>query len=134
MTRVLFLDDMEARVNIFRTKFPDLVWCDNSKNAIKLLASEPFDLICLDYDLDLTSPFDFGMRVVDWVCYEANYLDIGMIGSARFIVHSANLLMGTEMVQGLSVADTMPSTFRSPPKLEARSTNERTRTNRKTSF
>lgn len=101
MTKVLFLDDMPVRVNVFRTKFPDLVWCDNSKSAIELLAKEPFDLVCLDYDLDLANPGDFGMKVVDWVCYEAGFMNIGVFGGAQFIVHSTNLLMGTKMVSRL---------------------------------
>lgn len=107
--KVLFLDDMESRANTFRTKFPDLVWCDNSASAIEKLRDNDYDLVCLDYDLDLTNPGDFGMNVVsrlidlknrrndsEWA-WQAWCHVVGM----KYVVHSTNLIMGLRMTDVL---------------------------------
>ena len=103
MTKVLFLDDMQARADVMRTKFQKLRHVTTSKIAIQLLYTDSYDLVCLDYDLDLATPGDFGMNVVDWLTDSKRKSETFFpeLREAEYVVHSTNLLMGTKMVRKL---------------------------------
>ena len=101
MTKVLFLDDMIVRANVMRTKFPDLRHATTSSHAIQYLYGEYYELVCLDYDLDLSLPGDNGMKVVGWLVGSSVP---SRLMSSEYVVHSTNLLMGTKMVHRLTEA------------------------------
>ena len=104
MTKVLFLDDMPVRRDVMLTKFPDLDYARTSWDAIRFLQvsyhdlDNKYDLVCLDYDLDLVTSGDTGDNVVGWL------VDGGFApecSGTTFIVHSTNLLRGPQMVDML---------------------------------
>lgn len=110
MTRVLFLDDMEQRANTFRSKYPDLEWTDYSQEAIALLKQNDYDLVCLDYDLDLSKySGDSGKYVVNWLAnlkYQKSFDDSAdreywRLRRSQFIIHSTNLIGATGMLYTL---------------------------------
>ena len=90
MTRVLFLDDQARRADVMRTKYPEMMWALTSAEAIRLLDSEPWDLVSLDYDL---ADGDCGMLVADWLAprYPATLV----------VVHSTNLVGASRMMARL---------------------------------
>lgn len=49
--RVFVLDDTEDRISWFRQRLPKLRYAKTAQAAIRILSSEPFDLIFLDHDL-----------------------------------------------------------------------------------
>jgi DNA-binding NtrC family response regulator len=86
--RILILedDDGELRTPIFRQNLSehDLVFTNNAEGAIRLLATEEFQAVFLDYDIEgLTNGL-----------YVANFLAIrSLVGGQKpkIIIHSRNL-------------------------------------------
>lgn len=88
--RVFVLDDTEDRLGWFRKHLPgvELRWAKTAKQAIEILASEPFDLVFLDHDLSFMDAgfperqFGNGKEV-------ARYLAIKKF-AGRVVIHSKN--------------------------------------------
>src|SRR5258708_4693643 len=94
---ILFLDDQERRHNIIHTKSPHAIHVSTSAKCIEQLSEATWDLVFLDHDL---IDGDTGMKVVEWLIHGNIFSKIGTV--KRIIVHSTNILMGTEMVQRLT--------------------------------
>lgn len=94
---ILILDDSQRRHDILHTKFPYAIHVTSSDACIEQLSTKKWDLVFLDHDL---IGEDTGMKVVEWLKHGSIYLKASM--AKRIIVHSTNILMGTEMTQALT--------------------------------
>lgn len=89
MTKILFLDDQERRVEMFRSKYPDAAYCKTSVSCIKYLSSSDYDLVSLDHDL---GNGDSGMNVAVWI--RENHPSLWCI-----VIHSTNMIESLRMLE-----------------------------------
>jgi len=106
MSKVLFLDDRQKRVEVAKERYKDdeLTIVQTVEDAISALSSESWwDFVCLDHDLnyeegvDSNRP-DCGMEVVRWM---VAYLGPLNKIAKNVIVHSSNLYAALEMYSAL---------------------------------
>ena len=104
--KVLFLDDRSKRFKaaMKRWKGDDLTIVCTSKECIKLISSEKFDIISLDHDLgfDEFVPSimpNTGMEVVRHICANKDFFLRHWI--PQIIIHTSNAPAGYKMVERL---------------------------------
>lgn len=93
--RVLFVDDNQDRFEVLR-RFTrteiEIVWAKTSYEAIRILKTQTFDVVCLDHDLgeEHTLPTKDGMDIVYWVIDDELGGKFPWLTRAVFIIHSWN--------------------------------------------
>ena len=110
-SRILFLDDRSKRFKeaMKRWKDDDLTIVCTSKECIKLISTEEFDVISLDHDLGFEEFVpsimpNTGMEVIRHICENIDFLRDKLApasGSNNFIIHTSNEPAGYKMVERL---------------------------------
>lgn len=124
--RILFMDDMKERMDVFTDiilslikrgeikKVPDVDWAMNADMAIGLMKERDYDIVFLDHDLeaphyngDMGDPTQKdGRYVAKWIALGPA---LGLTLPRHFHIHSWNWHGGMEMKYILETAGIKPS-------------------------
>ena len=105
LPRMLFLDDRTKRIEAARKKYTqqyDVTFVHNTKECLRYLCREEFDIVSLDHDLDgndFQNPDDVtsGMEVVRYI----EKCGAQTVDGTEFWVHSSNLFAANLMITRL---------------------------------